>query len=309
MGVGVVRQRAWRGLFAAALVAFFFATMPVAARKIHGEQGIDLLSLLSARFLVGAILLWVFRPRREGLWPTRQEWRWLGLAMAGLCATSGMYFLALRTVPAATAILLIYTYPAFTAIMGRLWFGEPIGLKRGAALVVTFIGSAALMGWSRHGMGGVPFGGMLLAAGGGLTYSLFSLGSQHLMRARSPIWVNRWCVTGASLAYLVIRPPITWASATASGYLPLLLGGLYLGLMTVYLANTLFLKAIQLVGATRAGLYSTMEPLFTALLAWLILQESLGGGQLFGAILVLLGVLGLEGLEDRARDVSYNTSS
>ncbi|MGE5550228.1 MAG: DMT family transporter [Bacteroidota bacterium] len=282
----------------AALAAFFFATMPVAARLVYRGGAADSFSLLAVRFAGGALLLWFLRDRREPLWPAGAEIPWLALAVGGLTATSAAYFHALRTVPAATAVLLVYTYPAFTAIAARAWFREPLGLRRGAALTVTFIGCAALIGWSRAGLRGVPLAGLLIAALSGLTYAGFGLGGQQVMRARSAAWVNRWAVTGAALVFLSLRPPTTWAA----GGRPLLYGGLYLAVIATYLANTLYLAAVRRVGATRAGLYSTTEPIFTAILAWLFLRERLTGGQMAGAALVLIGVLWLEGLtENRER--------
>ena len=111
------------------------------------------------------------------------------------------------------------------------------------------------------------------------------------MQFRSAGWASRWVVTGAALAFLAVRPP----RALSHGGRGLLLGGLYLGFVATFLANTLFLAAIRLVGATRAGLYSTMEMVFTAILAWVFLGESLTAVQLTGGALVLLGVLGLKG--------------
>ena len=151
---------------------------------------------------------------------------------------------------------------------------------------------------------GIPLTGLLLAALSGLTYAGFGLGSQRVMVTRSAAWVNRWVVTGTALAFLVLRPPTNWAT----GGRPLLIGGLYLAAFTTFLANTLYLAAVRRVGATRAGLYSTTEPVFTAVLAWLFLHETLSGGQMAGAALVMLGVLGLEGVSSACHESTSRES-
>mgnify|MGYP004706148195 CR=1 FL=1 len=199
--------------------------MPVAARFTYAQSGVDPLALLAVRFSVGALFLWLFRGHGEPALPLRREWPWLALTLVGLVATSGAYFLALKVIPAATAILLIYTYPAFTALFARLFFREPLGLRRGAALILVFAGSAALLGLSSIGRRALPIGGLVLALGGGLTYAAYGLGGQQLMRFRSAGWVSRWVVTGAALSFLAALSPRT----LSGGGRGLLLGGLYLG--------------------------------------------------------------------------------
>ena len=56
----------------AALAAFFFATMPVAARLIYAQSGVDPLAFLAVRFSIGALLLWLFRGRGESILPLRR---------------------------------------------------------------------------------------------------------------------------------------------------------------------------------------------------------------------------------------------
>jgi drug/metabolite transporter (DMT)-like permease len=69
----------------------------------------------------------------------------------------------------------------------------------------------------------------------------------------------------------------------------LLLGGVILGLLTLggYLLNNL---AVQRVGAAWTAILSASGNALTALAAWILIQESLAGGQWLGIGLVTLGV-------------------
>ena len=51
----------------------------------------------------------------------------------------------------------------------------------------------------------------------------------------------------------------------------------------------LFFAGLQRVGPTAASILSTLEPVVTVGLAFAVFGESLGGAQLAGASLVLLG--------------------
>ncbi len=66
--------------------------------------------------------------------------------------------------------------------------------------------------------------------------------------------------------------------------------------LVMIFANTIlalgaFLAGVERVGPTAASLLSTLEPVFTILLAVILLGECLSGGQLFGGVLILAAVL------------------
>nr|WP_294867340.1 DMT family transporter [uncultured Pseudogulbenkiania sp.] len=56
-------------------------------------------------------------------------------------------------------------------------------------------------------------------------------------------------------------------------------------------ALALFLNGLEKIGATRASLVSTVEPVVTLLLAWGLLGEPIGLSQALGGLLILGAVL------------------
>lgn len=64
----------------------------------------------------------------------------------------------------------------------------------------------------------------------------------------------------------------------------------YLGLCGTALGFSLYYLAIKKIGATRAGIFINLVPLFSILLSWLILGESVRSIVLAGGFLVLTGV-------------------
>ena len=54
---------------------------------------------------------------------------------------------------------------------------------------------------------------------------------------------------------------------------------------------TLTLMALGALGATRTGLVATTEPVFAGIVAWIVLGESLDPVQLFGAAVIMAGIL------------------
>lgn len=84
---------------------------------------------------------------------------------------------------------------------------------------------------------------------------------------------------------LTVTPP-AWST---SGVIGLAVGGV-LGSLMGRFAN---LRAVRLVGATRASAFMTGSPLVAALAGWLVLGEQVGALDALGGLIVIAGLLAL----------------
>jgi drug/metabolite transporter (DMT)-like permease len=66
---------------------------------------------------------------------------------------------------------------------------------------------------------------------------------------------------------------------------------LYSAVFAIVIAYALWSYAVQGVGGNRTAIYNCLIPVFAGLIAWLILGERPGAGQILGAGLVFTGVL------------------
>ena len=64
----------------------------------------------------------------------------------------------------------------------------------------------------------------------------------------------------------------------------------YLGICGTALGFSLYYQGIKKIGATRAGIFINLVPLFSIMLSWLILDESVKPIVMAGGFLVLTGV-------------------
>jgi len=65
-------------------------------------------------------------------------------------------------------------------------------------------------------------------------------------------------------------------------------------LVPTFAAIVLYLEGIRGLGPSQAAVVSTLEPLFTIVLAWAVLGQTLDVWQMFGAACVLGGVVWAE---------------
>jgi len=266
-----------------------FGTLAIFA-KLGYRAGFGPEQLLANRFLAGAagmvVVALVAGQRPLGL-PRRAlgALLLLGVLYAGQAFA---FFFALRTLPASLVELVLYTYPALVALAAwALYRKRPSPLHLGA-LLVSFVGVALLLG----GVTAAAGVGLLFAIASPLVYTTYILAGDRLMREVPAISAAALTLTGAAVTWTLaaaltgnLRPPpgpAAWVILAGLAVIPTMI------------ASTTFLAALPLIGGGRAALLSTWEPVVTVTLAVLLLGDRLSPLQVFGGLLVLVAVGGLQ---------------
>lgn len=285
-----------RGLLVVFVASLGYGALPIFA-KLALAEGVEVLPLLAWRFLLGSGFLWVFvivarRPR-----PPRGRLRSLGLLGLIYAANAACYMLGLDRLPASVATLVLFTYPAMTVLLARIWVGERLTPRRIAALGLTTVGCALTVGagfggGDPFGVGLILLGVVFLASWIVRSHGVFT-GLPPISATAAVLAVTAVAISLASLATGGIGVPIAPA--------PLLLL-LAIGLFSTAIPITAFLMGIQWIGPGRAATAATMEPAVTLALAAAVLGDRLSGGQWLGAGLILAGVISLR-LEPRQNAV------
>ena len=244
-------------------------------------------TLLAMRFGVAAIALALaLLVTRRSLRPARGEgWRLVFLGGAGYAFESALFFLALQRGTAATVTLLFYTYPVLVAILSvALGAGLP-GLVVIGSLVAAVAGTAIVVASS----GGLDIttAGIGFALGAALTFSIYLVGADRMIRRTPPLVTSMWISLAASLAL------VTAAVATGVAEAPDGRTALVVAAMGVLTAGAFFLLFLGLrrVGAVRSSVIASLEPVAAAVLAAIFLGEPLRAGILIGGILILAGAV------------------
>ncbi len=280
-----------RELYGLALViasAFCYSMLSIFG-KFALALGLPLLPLLATRFALGAVILWVWvlltAPYRRALGRVPRA-RVAGLIAWGVLGFSGqsvLFFMALQRIPASLTEVLLYTCPAFLALM--LW-GITRRRPRGSRLLAIAL---ALVGtWLCAGPvdGVVDARGALLATLSGFWYAAFLIWMHRLTPGIPGAVSGAYIITGAAFAFtaatlirgggfLVPRGAAAWGSV-----LGIVLSATVFGFV-------LFVAGLKRVGPQIASVLSTFEPIGTLLLAAIFLGERLRGTQWAGAALII----------------------
>ncbi len=258
--------------------------------KLAFSQGVQPLEVAFWRCVLGFApftLQALLHPDRAGLRLHSRD-RLPILVFALLCVAGfyAVYQLAIQAGGAALASVLMYTAPAFVALMAWLVLGESMTPAKLAAVAATLAGVAAVSGLLTPG-GSHTVGPAALTFGllSGFTYALYYIFGKHfLSRYRTPVIFMYALPVGG----LVLFPLTTFTAKTPLAWV----GILACGLVATYAAYSFYYAGLRHLEATRAAVVATLEPVVAALLAFAWWGESFSGPAWIGSGLIL-GAVGL----------------
>ena len=263
--------------------------------------------LMAWRFGIGAVLAWLWVLANPG---TRAGLRRMSqrnvLAALGLgvwyTSNSATYFAGLETVPASLAALIVYIYPAIVAVIS-LRVGQPLrGRRAWAALGLALAGVALAVGSPPASATAPPLDGLLLILASPVIYSVWIILATRLTgEDREDVGRESGSQVDpiAAGAIILAATAVTfWVTALAARQ-PVLpnqipdgawFGIVGIGFVSTFIAVQGFYAGAHRIGAAKASLLSTVEPIWTIALAGLLFGEALGPVQLVGGALILGGV-------------------
>jgi drug/metabolite transporter (DMT)-like permease len=278
-------------LFCLASAAAFGAMGVVG--KLAYDEGATVGTLLATRFVLAAAVFWLFlvcagRTGELRALARRDVGVSVALGAVGYGAQAGCAFAALERLDASLFSLLLYSYPVFVTVAAIALGREPASRRTAAALAFASTGLVLVLAGAAAGA--LDTRGTVLAIGAAVIYSAYILSSEGVAARVGPLVLSTLLCTGAATTLTLAgfaSGDLDPGSVSAAGFA--WLSGL--AVVSTVGAIALFFAGLRRVGPTAASILSTLEPVVTVALAFVLLGESLGPAQLAGGALVLLAVL------------------
>jgi drug/metabolite transporter (DMT)-like permease len=256
--------------------------------KIVTDSGLSIPSFLAFRFGLAAVLLAAaLAVIRLPLRAARGEgWRLGVLGMAGYAVEAGLFFTALRHGTAAAITLLFFVYPVFVAGLAFLAGKGLPGWMLGAALASAVAG-AALVVLTGHGVQ-VSWAGVAFALGSALTFSLYLVGADAVLKKTNSLAGAMW-VSGSAAVGLALYAIVSGAAEWPSGWHQ---WGPVLG-TAAFTAGAFFclFAGLRRLGPVRTSIVAATEPLAASTLAAIFLHQHVGVGVVVGGVLILASAI------------------
>lgn len=246
------------------------------------------MTLTACVFLVIIALHPTFRGRR--LPPREDRLRFFFWGFVAGPMNQGFFLAGIERSVASHASLLYALTPVGVYLASVALRRETSSPRRLLGVTVALAGVVALLLDRGLAAALAPLVGDLLLLCAVTAWVAWTLASRDLARRYSGLQMASWTMLSAGLQAALCAPFLLdlpeLSTVPTSAWLSL---G-YLVAFTSVIAYILWSFALVRAEASRVAVFTNLQPVFTALLAWLILGEPIGWGVVTGGVLVILGV-------------------
>ena len=285
------------------LVAFIWGLNPP-VMKI-GLIQIPPMPYSAVRLFAALAVGWLIFPRLCKWVPLRQQDK-KPLVIAGL----GFFFFhlfftfGLQLTTAGNAALILGCLPVSIAIINH--FHRFDSIKPGAikGIFLSLLGVVLMVAGTGKAISfsGGHIEGAILILAAQISYGYFTVFSRPLSATYSVYQITTYVLVISSGLFGLISLPSMLAVDWQTIPLPGWASAFYSGIFPLCLANCLWIWGIAKAGSTTASLYFNLSPVFTVVAGYLILGETFGWMQFFGAVAILAGLYLTKGREQKRQN-------
>ena len=275
------------------LTVLFWSGNVVIARLVHNE--ISAIALSTGRWWLATIFLLPFTWKylKQDFNRIKQHWLIVTLlSLLGISLFNTLLYHAAHTTTSNNIALIQTTMPAMIVLLAVIFFGERSGLLASIGVAVSICG--ALLVVSRGDLQVLT--SMAFTAGdlwmllANLVYAFYSV----LLRKRPDIHPMSFLGATFIIGSLLLLPLWLWdiTQHPLPEMTPVLSGSfIYIAVFPSILSYLFWNRGVAMIGASMAGFFICLIPVFTAVLAAVFLHESLYWYHLAGMLLIVTGFI------------------
>ena len=225
----------------------------------------------------------------------------------GLTGFNALFYIAAQNTTAINLGIIQGIMPAIILVGSVIIFKEVVNITKVVGLIIAFFGVLVVVSqgdYERVILLSFNYGDLVMLCAC-FFYSGFTLGLKN-----KPVIDPIVLMTYFSLSALIFSIPLLiieyylgliQVPATSTAWLTIL----YIAFVPSFLAQIFFIRGVELVGASKAGLFINFLPIFAAILGVLLLGERLFVYHLISLFIVLLGVYLFMVIGDKEKNTSY----
>ncbi len=286
--------RLWATHAALMVVQVAFASQAVEGKivmlpRVEGGEEISPFAVAMVR-MVGAAVVFQAFARATGLLKrvSGRDHLWLAvLSVLGIALNQALFLIGLRMTSPMSAALLGITIPVLTAALAVVFREEKASGRTAVGLAVACAGVVWLVA-GKGGSASVDRGALIIACNC-LSYSAYIVLSRSIIRRIGAFTVVTWLFTWAALLFApfgaapLLSGVVEW-TPRGWGFISYIV---LFPTVVAYIANA---WALGRSNASLVTVYIYVQPLITAVLAWVQLGHSVSPRIVIAAALIVVGV-------------------
>ena len=278
------------GIFLVLLSSVLFAFVPNSA-KIALDDGSSLFFLVFSRYAIGALILLLFiNYIRGNLRISLSKVSRVFLSSIYACILISLTYHAVDYLDIGPVMAILYCFPIGVAFVSYFRGESKIVLVQWLSMVGLMIGLYLMLSTGEQVLN---LYGLFISFLGLLFFIAFVVTASNLSAQIGATTFNFYVsIFGIILLTVGFILPLGFEiklPLTKIGYLAIFTNGIF------YIASwVLFFKGATIIGATRTSMLSSVEPLFAALLAIILLKQLLSVTEWIGFLIVLTAIYTFE---------------
>jgi drug/metabolite transporter, DME family len=301
------RPHPLRGYFFIASAAFLWGVSAALGRAVFtgklplggaALRPIDPLILSQTRTTFSLLVLLPLLVASQGWQRIKLPARYLAycffLGTLGVAVSNYFYYVAVQRTSVAVAIIVQYTAPVWVLFYVVARGHQKLSLQKVVAVVLAIAGIALVIGVIRTKPDDgqalrLDSYGLIAALLASFSFAFYNVAGHRILTRYDRWRVLVWTLAAAAAFWLFVNPP--W-KVIAAHYTPAQWLFLFVfSMISVLGAFSLYFLGLQYLEPTRAIIASCLEPVFSILLAALLLGEVLHPIQTLGIVLVLAAIV------------------
>ena len=278
------------GIFLVLFSSVLFAFVPNSA-KIALDDGSSLFFLVFSRYVIGALILLVFIVIIRGnLRIPLSTIPYVVISSICACILITLTYHAVDYLDVGLVMAILYCFPVGVAFVSYFRGESKIALVQWLSMLGLMLGLYLMLSTGEQVLN---LYGLFISFLGLLFFIAFIVNASNLSAQIGATTFNFYVsILGIILLTIGFILPLGFEihlPLTQTGYLAIFANGIF------YIASwVLFFKGATIIGATRSSMLASIEPLFAALLAIILLKQLLSVTEWIGFIVVLTAIYTFE---------------
>lgn len=270
------------------MITFFaWGSLYVVSKFVLGK--VPVVTVLFLRYFIASIVLLCINKKSKANKIQKQDLKYIFLiGFVGYFLSVGSQLIGIKLSNASVASLVNAMNPITIMIFAAIILKEKLTVKKIVSVTLAVVGVYIIIGSSK---GSGQSLGILFSIVSVILWSFVSVIVKKVTQKYDAIQVTTYCMIVAagctfpvSACELIFTHNLQFSWSAAFSLL-------YMGIVCTALAYVFWNKSLSIIEAGTCSLFYPVQPMVSALLGWMFLGECISLNFIFGAILIIGGVL------------------